>query len=272
MFFTEQDFLQLFSTKTPVLKEWMNIAQVTVAMKTSCSLKEFVAAHPHITLHDITVLHTNIMNRHHYLRRFYKKSLAVLEEPNFPPPMESGKLNNNSMIQFKSMIRNLHWEDILKNTKSTFSNETYLVMLDHLYNHHKIDSKLLTPSGLHYMHLGRIGSVFSSFFFRASVMNPYLVYSLAQRELIPNSCQSYKIFTPTLGWTSYLHGFFECPQQAEYVGTDVIPSVCLKTSEFAAMYYPFFKTTIYCQPSEDLYKNSSFMKTYHQYFDIIFFR
>ena len=75
---------------------------------------------------------------------------------------------------------------------------------------------------------GRLGSVFSSYYFRASIMNPYLVYSLNHKLL-----NGTKIFTPTLGWSSYCYGFLECPMVKEYVGTDVIKSVCDKTNKFA---------------------------------------
>ena len=57
-----------------------------------------------------------------------------------------------------------------------------------------------------------------------------------------------RIFTPTLGWSSYCYGFLECDEVVEYVGTDVIPSVCKKPN-----YLPINtpeKQHILCQPSE----------------------
>lgn len=92
-------------------------------------------------------------------------------------------------------------------------------------------------------------------------MNPYLVYSLNHRLL-----KGTKIFTPTLGWTSYCYGFMECPMVTEYVGTDVIKSVCDKTSKFARENYKDKQVDIYCKPSEDLMKIPQFVKKYRETF------
>ena len=56
-----------------------------------------------------------------------------------------------------------------------------------------------------------------------------------------------KIFTPTLGWSSYLYGFFESSYVKEYVGTDVINDVCKKRKNFPKI---TIKCTIYCKPSK----------------------
>ena len=89
------------------------------------------------------------------------------------------------------MIRNIHYEDILKNTYSGIENNpTFMKVLYDLYINRIIDYKILTPSAIHYIMDGRIGSVFSSFYFRASIMNPYLVYSLNKsllKDIISNS-------------------------------------------------------------------------------------
>jgi hypothetical protein len=124
----------------------------------------------------------------------------------------------------------------------------------------------LTPSALFYIQEGRLGSVFSSFYFRASIMNPFLVYSLNHSVL-----KGTKIFTPTLGWTSYCFGFLECPLVKEYVGTDVITDVCKKTADFAKTQYPDKEVRIFCHPSEDLMKNAGFKKKYREHFDVVFF-
>jgi len=161
----------------------------------------------------------------------------------------------------------MHMNDILQNTKSGIENvPTFLDVLDDLYNNLIIDYKLLTPSARFYVKNGRIGSVFSSYYFRASIMNPYLVYSLNKTVL-----RGTRIFTPTLGWSSYCYGFLECPEVEEYVGTDVIPSVCDKTRDLAKLYSRKPTVNIYCQPSEDLYKDPQFLKKYKGHFDLVFF-
>jgi len=113
---------------------------------------------------------------------------------------------------------------------------------------------------------GRLGSVFSSYYFRASILNPYLIFSLNESLL-----KGTKIFTPTLGWSSYCYGFLESSQVVEYVGTDVIPQVCEKTKELAKIIAPEKTTQIYCKPSEDLFKTMEFMNRYREYFDVVFF-
>jgi hypothetical protein len=154
----------------------------------------------------------------------------------------------------------------LKKTKSGIENiPTYMDVLENLYLKDIIDYKIVTPSSLYYMKEGRLGSVFSSYYFRASIMNPYLVYSL-NLSILKGS----RIFTPTLGWTSYCYGFLECPDVVEYVGTDVIPDVCKKTTKFAETFYPNKKVKIYCDPSETLL-NPNYIKKYGEHFDVVFF-
>jgi hypothetical protein len=162
--------------------------------------------------------------------------------------------------------------DILEKTKSGLEKlPTFFTVLKDLYLEEIIDYKILTPSARHYMYEGRIGSVFSSFYFRASIMNPYLVYSLCKKVLWDKRNPNIRVFSPTLGWTSYAYGFMECPMVTEYVATDVIPMVCKKTQVFCHELYPKKKATIYCEPSEKLYENRAFMTKYAGYFDVIFF-
>lgn len=223
-----------------------------------------------ISKSTLQILCDNINNRDDYLTRFYNLSLNINTDmlcisDTGILPMKNREMNNNQSIVFKNIIRNLHMFDILQNTKSGIENvPTFFDMLFDLYLHNIIDYKLLTPSASHYIQKGRIGSVFSSYYFRASIMNPYLVYSLNQTVLLGK-----RIFSPTLGWSSYCYGFLESSYVTEYVGTDVIPSVCSKTKEFADIYRK--DVDIYCKPSEDLYKDAKFMKLYKNHFDVVFF-
>ena len=218
---------------------------------------------------DMRLLHTHIKQRDEYLTRFYTMSLRINESKihTVLKPMKINELDNNKEPLCKNVIRSMHMIDILQNTKSGIENiPTYMDVLKDIYLKNIIDYKILTPSSLFYMNNGRLGSVFSSYYFRASIMNPYLVYSLNHRLL-----KGTKIFTPTLGWSSYSYGFLECPMVTEYVGTDVIPSVCTKTKQFAKEYYGDKSVKIYCKPSEDLMKLSSFTNKYKNYFDVVFF-
>lgn len=260
------EFLNLFDREPDTLADFLSKATV----RTSAGLvplKEYMARRQ-IDKSIIKTLFENIKNRNEYLTRFYNLSLHV--DPEFltiqTPPMKNKQMNNNESINYKVLIRNMHYKGILQDTKSGIEGvPTYIDVLKDLYLHSIIDYKLLTPSASDYIAKGRIGSVFSSFYFRASIMNPYLVYSLNHSVL-----KGTKIFTPTLGWTSYCFGFLQCPYVTEYVGTDVIKDVCTKTQEYANMYKDK-KTTIFCEPSENLAKSAQFRKKYREHFDVVFF-
>lgn len=230
-------------------------------------LKEYVK-HKNINLRILKKIHQHIVNHREYLSRFYKTSLSLKENLTIDrEPMSKYNMNNNKHVHFKNIIRNIHLLDILKNTKSGIENNpTFMDVLEDIYNNRIIDYKILTPSAMHYIDNGRIGSVYSSFYFRASIMNPYLVYSLNKNVL-----KGTRIFTPTLGWSSYAYGFMECDNVTEYVGTDVMKNVCSKTRTFLKINYPSKKHKIYQSPSENLMNNQSFKKKYENYFDLVFF-
>lgn len=264
-----KEFLDIF--KSPTINENFDKFYVKATVKSGnklTKLSDYVKS-KNIDMNDIRVLHKHINKRDEYLTRFYTMSLRINEPKihNVLSPMKINELDNNKQPLCKNIIRSMHMIDILQNTKSGIENiPTYMDVLKDLYLRNIIDYKILTPSSLFYMKNGRLGSVFSSYYFRASIMNPYLVYSLNHRLL-----KGTKIFTPTLGWTSYCYGFMECPMVTEYVGTDVIKSVCDKTSKFARENYKDKQIDIYCKPSEDLMKIPQFVKKYREHFDVVFF-
>lgn len=267
-----KSFLNLFHKKDEV-KYTVNkmLTTMTVKVGNKIHLLSKYADTKKITRESLQLLCDHINNRDDYLTRFYNLSLSIdfsnlVISATDVMPMKNNKMNNNQEIRFKNIIRNLHMIDILHKTKSGIDNvPTFFDVLFNLYFNGIIDYKLLTPSALHYIQKGRIGSVFSSYFFRASIMNPYLVYSLNQTIF-----KATRIFSPTLGWSSYCYGFMESPYVTEYVGTDVIPSVCEKTSKFSNIYTKK-KIDIYCIPSEQLLVNRKFMQKYKNHFDLVFF-
>jgi len=268
-----KSFLKLFHVKNEkpcTVKHLLSKAHVKIGSKKRM-LKEYMEG-KHISKDTIKTLCENINNRDEYLTRFYNLSLQIYPDKlnissTLIQPMRNREMNNNQHIVFKNIIRNLYMFDILHHTKSGIENvPTFFDMLYDLYLHDVIDYKLLTPSATHYIKNGRIGSVFSSYYFRASIMNPYLVYSLNQTIF-----QAKRVFSPTLGWSSYCYGFLESSYTTEYVGTDVIPSVCKKTKEIADIYLHPEHIDIYCKPSEDLYKDKRFMSKYKGHFDLVFF-
>jgi len=264
-----KDFLDIFKSlsNNESFDKFYNKAQVKSGNKL-IKMADYVKS-KNINIDDIRLLHKHINKRNEYLTRFYNMSLQIKEPKihNVLKPMKINELDNNKEPLYKNIIRSMHMLDILQNTKSGIENiPTYMDVLKDLYLKNIIDYKILTPSSLFYMNNGRLGSVFSSYYFRASIMNPYLVYSLNHRLL-----RGTKIFTPTLGWSSYCYGFMECPTVNEYVGTDVIKSVCDKTCKFARENYKDKLIDIYCKPSEELMNIPKFVKDYREHFDVVFF-
>ena len=264
-----KDFLDIFKSlsNNESFDKFYNKAQVKSGNKL-IKMTDYVKS-KNINMDDIRLLHKHINKRNEYLTRFYNMSLQIKEPKihNVLKPMKINELDNNKEPLYKNIIRSMHMLDILQNTKSGIENiPTYMDVLKDLYLKNIIDYKILTPSSLFYMNNGRLGSVFSSYYFRASIMNPYLVYSLNHRLL-----RGTKIFTPTLGWSSYCYGFMECPTVNEYVGTDVIKSVCDKTCKFARENYKDKLIDIYCKPSEELMNIPKFVKDYREHFDVVFF-
>jgi len=259
-------FLGLFKNKNSrTLAEFIRNAQVK-SNHTYTPLHLYMKAR-NISKADIQLLYHHIIKRDEYLTRFFNTSLYTQTLGITSKPMAKSHLDNNSLVNYKNIIRNLHFRNILQKTRAGIENiPSFLDVLLDLYIREVIDYKIITPSALHYIREGRIGSVFSSFYFRASIMNPYLVYSLNHQVL-----KGSKIFTPTLGWSSYAYGFLECPFAKEYVGVDVIPDVCKKTEDFITKQYPQIEHTIICKPSEDLLADSRFLKKYREHFDTIFF-
>ena len=262
-------FVSLFNRNNSIsFSEFKSKARVRVSNGKLVDLNDYVRSGRKVPQDDLHNLFEHIKTRDAYLRRFYNKSLkpTYLNELRKKKPMSKDELNNNSLVQFKNIIRNIHYRDILEHTQSGLDIPSFLTVLKELYYDQIIDYKLLTPSALFYIKQNRIGSVFSTFYFRASILNPYLVYSL-NRSLLKGS----RIFTPTLGWSSYCYGFLECDDVVEYVGTDVIKSVCEKTRDFARTFYKDKHVSIYCSPSEDLFHKKTFLRKYLEHFDVVFF-
>lgn len=252
-----ETFVQHFHTKSnsKTFNTFLKNAHVLTYNKSIIPLRDYIK-NKNISIEDLKIIYDHIIDREQYLYRFYRKSLQIPENIHIEDtPMPSTKLDNNQKINYKNVVRNMFWLEIFKNTKSGFDNIlSFLVVLENLYLKEIIDYKILTPSAISYIKKGRIGSVLSSFYFRASIMSPYLVYSLAISVLYKNlhKDEYAKVFTPTLGWCSYFYGFAETHRLERYTGIDVIPIVCKKTKLFAEKLYPNISTEIICSPSEDV--------------------
>lgn len=261
--YSEQQFINKYSKSELIsYTDFMKIGMVKTGSQT-VSLKSYIK-NKNISSQQLKMLFKFIQSKDIYLRTFYKKSLKPYEVNINTEPSKT--YNNNQLVQYKNIIRNMFYRQLMEKTKPGTENlVTYGQLLDNLFNNYIIDYKLLTPSALHYLEKGRLGSVFSSYYFRASIMNPFLVYSL-QSTLLKGT----KIFSPTLGWGSYCYGFLESDLVTTYAGTDVIPEVCKKVTHFSSKYYPNKKTIIYCEPSESLY-NTTFLTKHREQYDTVFF-
>lgn len=235
--YSKEYFLSIFDYYSNTFDTFIESYNVRIRNRI-IPLKDYIKQ-KNISHQILNKLYQHITHNEEYLSRFYKTSLSVKENISIDrEPMIKYNMNNNKFVNFKNIIRNMHLLDILQNTKSGIENNpTFMDVLLDIYNNKIIDYKILTPSALHYIDNGRIGSVYSSFYFRASIMNPYLVYSLNKNVL-----KGTRIFTPTLGWTSYAYGFMECDTVTEYVGTDVMKDVCTKTRNLLKKQLPNKKT------------------------------
>jgi len=172
---------------------------------------------------------------------------------------------NNKFIKNKNIVRNLYYKEILQETDTTQPNlRTYLDVLIDLFKHRILDYKLLTPSGMDMIINGKLLPILSGFYFKASILNPIVPYSLSK---ICN--YDFKVLTPTLGWSSYLIGMLNNSNLDTYVGIDVIKKVCKNTKKLCDENN--IKNDIYCIPSEDLYSDQNFMNKYRNEIDFVFF-
>jgi hypothetical protein len=264
-FITLEEWLELFETTVSTeYNSFIKNAMVRRANDAIVSLNEYMTER-NIPPFKICILYKLlVINKKKYLTNFFNKSVKVPESLEMGEP--SLKYSNVENQKYKNIIRNLYFEEIMKNTGTIHKNiRPYMEVIMELFKFHIIDYKLLTPSVLGCITDGKFGSMLSAIYFRASIMNPYLVYSIAHDFKIN------KVLTPTLGWSSYLVGFLETNKIEHYVGIDVIPKVCETTKLLGQSISPDTIVDTYCSPSEKLAHDPLFMSKYKNYFDFIFF-
>jgi hypothetical protein len=261
---TERNWLSLFTCDQVSFAEFKRTFTV-VSGSNRVPLKEYAAKYK---VSDTTLRNLHrwiVLNMRTYLSGVYKASLRLPDD--VPASIMQVTMHNSQKATSKSVVRNLFMRELWQRTRTGASmTEPFLVTLFQLCNEKAIDSKLLTPSASDLIADGKFAPVMSGFYFRASVLNPALVYTLSTKRL-----KGLRVFTPTLGWSSYLLGFFANKHVVEYVGTDVIPRVCRVTQKIAAKYYPDRAVTIHCTPSEDLLNDKTFMRRNKERFDVVFF-
>jgi len=194
-----------------------------------------------------------------YLTNFFNRNLLI-KDVNF-----SLCVDNNKFTENKNVVRNLYYKEILQDTGTSQPNlRSYLEVLIDLFKYHILDYKLLTPSGMSMIENKKLPSILSGFYFKASIMNPIVPYSLSKLY-----DYNFKVLTPTIGWSSYLLGMMKNEYLNTYVGIDVIKKVCDNTVKICKQNST--KCDIYCKPSEDLYTDMKFMNKYKSDIDFVFF-
>ena len=259
---TLKKWLKLFNLDTISKKQFL--VTFNVKTKKSIPLKNYLKTNK-LSKKDIDLLYFFIIeNKKQYLINFYNKSLKIadLDLTNI-----TLSFSNNKNPKYKNLIRNIYYKDILLYTKTEIPNiRSFLEVLLELFNKNTIDYKLVTPSSIAMLYKGLFSNILSGFYFRSSILNPCVLYTLSKQLKGSN------IFTPTLGWSSYMYGFLSNSNITEYVGTDVIEDVCVNTKLLSSELFPKKKIDIYFSPSENLKNNKKFIKKYkRKYFDNIFF-
>jgi len=255
-----EDWLRLFNLQKVSYSEFLKVAKIKNANNEYLRDK---IADPYTRK---VLYNTFVKKKKKYLINFYNRSLKIPQDIDLNN-IKSHEISNSKNKNKKNLIRNLYFKEILLITKTDVRNiRPFLEVLFDIMNLLIIDYKLVTPSGLKYIKENQFSNILSAYYFRSSIMNPSIPFLLSKKIL-----NGKKIFTPTLGWSSYLYGFLSNNEVEEYVGTDVIDKVCTTTREMANHFFPQKKVKIYNSPSEDLYKLEEFKHMYSCYFDIIFF-
>lgn len=265
---TLDDWLKQFDLNKITLKQFINRYKIRSERTLLRTLKQHIKE-KRITNEQVKTLYKHlVLGKEKYLRNFYRYSLKINKDLNLDNIKPS--LNNRLNSSYKNIIRNMYYKELLYNTVpdtyASVGNVPFLKILYRIFNDNLIDNKLVTPSGLDMLKRGLFSNILSGFYFRASILNPAVINTISKRYFKGN-----KVFTPTLGWSSYMYGMLCNDKITEYVGTDVIKYVCKNTKELGNMFFPEKKINIYCTPSEKLKLNKTFMNKYKKYFNTIFF-
>jgi hypothetical protein len=263
------DFLDIFKSNDVTFAQFLKKA-VVVGRNKETKLKDYIII-KNIDISDIKMLFDFILNKNVYLTRVYNRTLKPLF--NVPPfikeePMKNKLINNIYNTNYKNIIRNMFYLETLRDTSPGHNiTLSFLDVLHGLFVTYRLDTKLLAPAYLKFVRDGgNLSTILSSYFFRASILNPYVVFSINK-----NILKGKRIFCPVLSWCSPVIGFLEDSNVNEYVATDIIPSVCNKASQIIKEFYPKTKHEIFCSQSELLLENKYFLDKYNKHFDTIFF-
>jgi hypothetical protein len=262
---SEKDWLKLFKFRNISYDTFVD----TFKVKYTQSIKSLktVSKEKKLNKADLKVLYFYfVTNKKIYLENFYEKSLNIDYDYDLTK-IKNLSLSNALNSRYKNIIRNIYYKDLLLYTQTGIKGlRPFLEVILDLFNNRLIDYKLVTPCAISMMKNNIFSSMLSGFYFRSSILNPSVIYTLSKKYL-----NGTKVFTPTLGWSSYMYGFLSDPKITHYVGTDVLKNVCSNTKKLSKKMFPDKTVDIYCSQSELLGDNKTFMSKYKSFFDIVFF-
>ena len=262
---SKEDWLKLFKLNNISFSKFLDTYKIK-SLKTIKNLKD-VSKEKGLKKEDLKILYFYFVeNKKNYLESFYNKSLNIDYDYDLTK-IKNLSLNNSVNLRYKNLIRNIYYDDLLFYTKTDIKGlRPFLEVIMDLFNNRLIDYKLVTPCAISMMKKNIFSCMLSGFYFRSSILNPSVIYTLSKKYL-----KGSKVFTPTLGWSSYMYGFLSDPKITHYVGTDVLKNVCSNTKKLSKKMFPDKTVDIYCSQSELLGDNKTFMSKYKSFFDIIFF-
>lgn len=186
----------------------------------------------------------------------------------------SVQLNDNS----RKLIRNMFYLELLDKTKiinTIKSNESFWFALTDIFNNLRLQDRFFAKSSLDLImrknkegeHTQTFFYLFQSYLPKASILNPYSIKWIIDNKLTPllpleiQNSPNKTLFSPVMSWCSYQIAFFHLNDTWEnYIGVDVMPTVCKKSLLLTQSYYqmvPELKhkkhIKIICKPSEELY-------------------
>jgi hypothetical protein len=188
----------------------------------------------------------------------------------------SVQLNDTS----RKIIRNIFYLELLDKTRiinTVKSHESFWFALTSTFNNLKLQDRFFAKSSLDLiMRKNNKGEYTQTFFYlfqsylpKASILNPYSIKWIIDNRLTPllpsyiRHSSNKTIFTPVMSWCSYQIAFFHLNDSwRNYIGVDVMPTVCHKSTLLTEHYYslqPTLRNTkrikLFCIPSERLYEN-----------------
>jgi len=234
-----------------------------------------------------------IRNRHKYLSLFYnsffdfgdprKMNWRNVDIRMKTPNTISLQKNDKSRI----IVRNLFHLELLHLTRITNtckSRVSFWETLDNMYNRLQLEDRFFAPSsiglflrdkivkGVKQINYNNLFYLIQQYQPKASILNPYTIF-----WMLENLFKGKKLFTPVLSWGSYLIALMHS-RWTEYLGVDVMPSVCQKVKFLGDYYHQLDprqfgnkKVTVRCQPSESLLNDKTFMSKHRGYFDTVLF-